>query len=961
MLERCLLLHMNQQQSVKALAQYASIQPCVTITVWRELEKENKDFFEAYVHAVSPYSYSCYYLMNYVDICPFSGDVKLKLNEYWNSNVKLELLVLLLRDEQHQLPTNPSLKMKERKSRLFPVGFTRTTSSSSSLLEELSDDGLRLAEVAMPSGRPTTWLALHGTCTTQPRSPCTPSDLLGRHARPGPRRSPCTRATKERFMHGTLGAMESRQGREHGWACSFGEMGVHGHGGRWLVGRRACMATYQVAGRAWRPGRSPGVHGDYPWDRQINCSSGVLYSTGGRSPCTPGDLPGRHARQQRPGRSPCMPCDYQPTTLHAHARHLAKGARHPCSRPCRDSMVPGVVAMHARRPTRSPCTPSDLVGRHACPATYQPTTSMPMHAHLAKGARPSMLATLPGLHGPECPMHEPFLGRPECMATSLVVRRAWRPRRSLGVHGDLWLGCACPMQSKPRRHYIVSLARAERSGGGHSWSCLGNHFLSRSSPPSSPILLRLQGLERCRVLLHPPPQQPKPWLLVHTQSIYHPHATAAFAYYPRSDIWLRINRKHPPEHVSCSTLCSSNSTLLYFLNSSVFSYSVDPLHLSWHHVDPPSVYRVDPIAAVVGELIVIAGGVWGFEDDPLVVEIYDIKTRTWERTESLPAMLKDSAASTWLSVVLTWFGTYDLRPDRNIYFSAIAFHGNSLICWRCSVIPGNTRCKSLETKRQVLRVQQRNRVMPEELTEKLKGEGTSFSSIRVSSMAGFFYIYNPGEPGELVGWKLETKAVPVGKFEESGVTVAAMVDAQGNWRWDCFESFLPVRVLLSIAAKKGPLAHFASDMVGWNLREDRKFTIKSAYESLDEDRNMEAGELWMVIHKYRGLQKIKLFLWLVYWGRVMTNAERMRRHLTTDSSCPVCFAPVEDINHPLRQCPSALTVWEAVIKTDRLQEFIGMDLQSWLKTNLGDATSFAGQHENWGILFEALIWNIWLS
>ncbi|KAE8727457.1 hypothetical protein F3Y22_tig00005459pilonHSYRG00102 [Hibiscus syriacus] len=80
------------------------------------------------------------------------------------------------------------------------------------------------------------------------------------------------------------------------------------------------------------------------------------------------------------------------------------------------------------------------------------------------------------------------------------------------------------------------------------------------------------------------------------------------------------------------------------------------------------------------------------------------------------------------------------------------------------------------------------------------------------------------------------------------VTAADMVDAQGNWRGDCFESFLLVRVLLSIAAKRGPLAHFASDMVGWNLREDRKFTIKSAYESLDEDRNMEADELWMVIH-----------------------------------------------------------------------------------------------------------------
>ncbi|KAE8699003.1 hypothetical protein F3Y22_tig00110597pilonHSYRG01268 [Hibiscus syriacus] len=29
-----------------------------------------------------------------------------------------------------------------------------------------------------------------------------------------------------------------------------------------LIGRRACMATYKDAGRAWRPIRTPGVHGD---------------------------------------------------------------------------------------------------------------------------------------------------------------------------------------------------------------------------------------------------------------------------------------------------------------------------------------------------------------------------------------------------------------------------------------------------------------------------------------------------------------------------------------------------------------------------------------------------------------------------------------------------------------------------------------------------------------------------
>ncbi|MBA0631194.1 hypothetical protein Godav_003209 [Gossypium davidsonii] len=65
MIERCLLLHMNRQQCVKALAKYASIRPCITVTVilmcvyffavWKELQKENRGFFEAYFHAISQY------------------------------------------------------------------------------------------------------------------------------------------------------------------------------------------------------------------------------------------------------------------------------------------------------------------------------------------------------------------------------------------------------------------------------------------------------------------------------------------------------------------------------------------------------------------------------------------------------------------------------------------------------------------------------------------------------------------------------------------------------------------------------------------------------------------------------------------------------------------------------------------------------------------------------------------
>ncbi|KAG4163091.1 hypothetical protein ERO13_D01G149900v2 [Gossypium hirsutum] len=266
--------------------------------------------------------------------------------------------------------------------------------------------------------------------------------------------------------------------------------------------------------------------------------------------------------------------------------------------------------------------------------------------------------------------------------------------------------------------------------------------------------------------------KPKPWLLVHTQSIRRPHATAFFAYDPRSDIWLQINKKQPPQHVS--PLRSSNSTLLHVLHPSNFSFSIDPFHLTWHRVNPPAVWRLDPIVAMVGPRIVVAGGACDFEDDPLAVEIYDISTRTWERTESMPATLKDSASSTWLSIAAntrtvfmmeqasgvthsfnpdskTWYGPFDLRPDRSIYFSVITCVGDNLIMLGLLGDAEDVNYVKLwELNGESLEFGKEIGVMPTELVEKLKGEGTSLNSIRVSCMGGFFYIYNPGEPGELV-------------------------------------------------------------------------------------------------------------------------------------------------------------------------------------------------------------------
>ncbi|KAK4353688.1 hypothetical protein RND71_025882 [Anisodus tanguticus] len=48
LIEKCLIFHMTKEECMEALSKHANIKPVITVTVWNELEKENREFFEAY-------------------------------------------------------------------------------------------------------------------------------------------------------------------------------------------------------------------------------------------------------------------------------------------------------------------------------------------------------------------------------------------------------------------------------------------------------------------------------------------------------------------------------------------------------------------------------------------------------------------------------------------------------------------------------------------------------------------------------------------------------------------------------------------------------------------------------------------------------------------------------------------------------------------------------------------------
>ncbi|CAI9767926.1 unnamed protein product [Fraxinus pennsylvanica] len=268
----------------------------------------------------------------------------------------------------------------------------------------------------------------------------------------------------------------------------------------------------------------------------------------------------------------------------------------------------------------------------------------------------------------------------------------------------------------------------------------------------------------------------KPWLILHKQATRFPYTTSMHAYDPRSHMWIKISQ---PSIKYNSALKSSHSNFLYMLSSTKFSFSFDPMNISWSHVDPPLVWRTDPIVARVGDSIIVVGGGCDYEDDPLPVEIYNIATHAWHTCDTMPGNLKDLVASTWLSIATTneklfitekksgltywfdpntkcWSRPNKLNPNQPIYDHNIGTSNDDLILVGL--------CKNDENVEQVKiwKVDKENfqceeiGEMPLLHVEKLKSKSFEISSINVHVTENFVYIYNQTKMEEVVVCELIT-------------------------------------------------------------------------------------------------------------------------------------------------------------------------------------------------------------
>ncbi|KAK8659726.1 hypothetical protein V6N13_029920 [Hibiscus sabdariffa] len=179
-----------------------------------------------------------------------------------------------------------------------------------------------------------------------------------------------------------------------------------------------------------------------------------------------------------------------------------------------------------------------------------------------------------------------------------------------------------------------------------------------------------------------------------------------------------------------------------------------------------------------------------------------------------------------------------------------------------------------------------------------------------------------------------------------------------DWDWAKLETLLLHSVLLHLSATKPPRLGFTRDIPGWSQSHNQAFTVRSAYKLLGDSNSLISNGVWKAFAGFRGLQRIKLFIWFLDKGRLLTNAGRVRYHLAISARCGACGAVVEMTHHLFRECPMAVAVWGGLIRHDSWVEFLSMDVLACIRLNLVSSTFFTIDSTNWDLRFGVILWSL---
>ncbi|KAL8159786.1 hypothetical protein V2J09_001323 [Rumex salicifolius] len=187
-------------------------------------------------------------------------------------------------------------------------------------------------------------------------------------------------------------------------------------------------------------------------------------------------------------------------------------------------------------------------------------------------------------------------------------------------------------------------------------------------------------------------------------------------------------------------------------------------------------------------------------------------------------------------------------------------------------------------------------------------------------------------------------------------------ELDGGWVWGQFSNYLPASCLMRLCAvviRRGP--NFA-DSIGWAHSRDGEYSTKSAYLSLKPLPSMETElcDIFRRIWRLRVSERIRMFLWIGVHGKLMTNAERFRRHFASSPTCSICGRGDETLLHIFRDCDKARDVWNILVDNRIMSDlhFFDKSAKEWLLSGIRGEFEILPLIPN-EVVFAVVLWWLW--
>lgn len=146
--------------------------------------------------------------------------------------------------------------------------------------------------------------------------------------------------------------------------------------------------------------------------------------------------------------------------------------------------------------------------------------------------------------------------------------------------------------------------------------------------------------------------------------------------------------------------------------------------------------------------------------------------------------------------------------------------------------------------------------------------------------------------------------------------VSELIDQNGpKWREEVIEEYFNPQDAREIWKIPIP-QHDNADILRWHYTKNGLFSVRSAYHVVKQEdydmgscSNGNASRFWHVIWKLQLPQKIKNFAWRVLHNSLAVGSNLKRRGINHDPMCSQCGENEEDVDHTLRKCSLAQTIW----------------------------------------------------